>query len=89
MFINDMAFLPSRSCLSSAFHENCGRGESHKNTKCRQAVFGVSKGILLVKYFCSNKVSLCQSNFMQIIRLLQRLGKSDHPNFLRILPDLE
>ena len=34
---------------------------------------GVSMGMLPVKYFCSNKApSLCQSNSMEIIRLLQR-----------------
>ena len=34
---------------------------------------GVSKDMLPVKYFSSNKVpSLCQSNFMEIIRPLQR-----------------
>ena len=31
---------------------------------------GVSKGMLPVKYFCSNKATfLCQSNFMEIVRL--------------------
>ena len=43
---------------------------------------GVGNGMLSVKYFCSNKSSfLCQSNFIEITRLSQRLGKSGHPQF--------
>ena len=43
---------------------------------------GVSKCMLPVKYFCSNKASFsCQSNFMEIIRLLQWWGNSGHPQF--------
>ena len=32
---------------------------------------GVSRGMLPVKYLCSNKAYLCQLNLMEIIRLLQ------------------
>ena len=44
-------------------------------------VIGVSKGMLSVKYFCSSKASLCQLNFMKIIRLLQSLAESGHLHF--------
>ena len=52
---------------------NCGKGKSLGTTTCLKAVVGVSKGILPVKYFRSIKASfLCQSNFVDIIRLSQR-----------------
>ena len=34
---------------------------------------GVSKGMLPVKYFCSTKPLFCQSNLMEIIRLLTKM----------------
>ena len=37
---------------------------------------GVGKqGHAILGYLCSNKVSLCQSNFVEIIGLFRRLGK--------------
>ena len=38
--------------------------------------------------FHQQNIFLCQSNFVEIIRLSQSSGKSGHPSVLGILPDL-
>ena len=54
----------------TTFLKYYGRGECLGTTTCLKTVV---KGVLPVKYFSYNKVSfLCQSNFMEIIRLLLR-----------------
>ena len=55
MGFQDIAFLPTRASFSTTFLKNCGRGESLGTTTCPKTVVGVSKGMLPVKYFCSNK----------------------------------
>ena len=69
MGFQDVVFLSSRASFSTTFLKNCGRGESLGTTTYLKAFVGLSKGILPVKYFRSNKTSLCQLNFMEIIRL--------------------
>ena len=67
MCFQDEGFLPSRPCFS---------------TMSLITVVGVSKGMLLVRYFRSNKASfLCQSNLVEIIRLSQFFHETDHPQF--------
>ena len=69
----DIAFTPSRATFSTTFPKKCCRSESPVTTPCLNNVVGVSKGMLSIKYSNSNKTFfLCQSNFMEIIRLLQR-----------------
>ena len=47
-----------------------GRGVGLRTATCLKTVVGAIKGMLPVKYFCSNKFSfLCRSNFMMIISL--------------------
>ena len=59
---HDVAFLPSAASFSNTFLKNCGRGESPRITTClKTAVEGVSKGMLPVEYFCSNKASFIVS----------------------------
>ena len=70
MSFQDVAFLPSRASFH-AFLKNSGRCESLGTTMSLKSVVGVSKGMLPVKYFRSNKTSLCQLNLMEIIGLLQ------------------
>ena len=73
MGFQDVAFLPFRASYSTTFLLNCRRGESLETITCLKTVVVDSKGMLPVEYFCSSKaLSLCQSNFMKIIRLLQR-----------------
>ena len=51
-------------------------------THVLKVLLGVKKDVLPVKCFHSIKSSfLFPSNFMEIIRLSQSLGKSDHPQF--------
>ena len=56
-----------RSSLSElVFHQflkNCDRGESHSITTCLKTVVGVSKGMLPVEYFYSNKASFVSFEF--------------------------
>ena len=55
---------------------------------CGVMYLGVSKVIVCMKYFFSNKLSLsCQLNFMKIIRFSQHCGESGHPQFLWIYVD--
>ena len=61
-------------------------GPSHVLELC----LGLSKGMLPLRYFHSNKASFpYQSNFVEIIRLSQRCGKIWPPSVLGILPDLK
>ena len=68
MVFQDVAFLSPRASFSTAFLKNCGSGKRFGTTTCLKTVVGVSKGMLLVRYICSNKISfLCQSHFVNII----------------------
>ena len=55
---HDVAILPSRTTFSTAFLENCSRGETLGTTPSLEAVVGVSKGMFPIKSFQSNNVSL-------------------------------
>ena len=51
---------------------NCDEGEDLGLATYLKAVVGVSEDMYPVKYVCSGKASsLCQSNFMEIMRLSQ------------------
>ena len=56
MGLQDVAFYPSE-LFFIIFLKNGGRGESFWHATCLKTVVGVSKGMLPVKYFCSNKAS--------------------------------
>ena len=85
----DVAFLHSRSGFFTTFRKNCGRGENLQTAHVIKLWLRVSKGMLSIKYFCSNiAFSLCQSYFMEIIRLLQRWCELWPPYVFGILPDL-
>ena len=68
--------------FSTAFVKNCGRGESLQTTTCIKAVVGVSKGLLPVKYICSDKASFCvsQISWRSYDRFKDEV-KSGHPHF--------
>ena len=85
--VQDAAFLPSRANFFTTFLENCGRGEYLGATACLKTVVGVSRGMLPVKYFCSNEAFLCRLNFVEIIRIT-KLGRIWSPSVLLILQDL-
>ena len=73
MGFHDVAFLPSCASFSMVFLITCGRGEDLSTTTCLKLLFGVSKCLLPLRYFCSYKTpSLCLSNVMEIIRLSLR-----------------
>ena len=55
MSVQDVAFLPSHTSFSTTYLTNCGSGESLGTITCLITVVGVSKGMLPVRYFCSNK----------------------------------
>ena len=55
MDFQDVAFLPSSASISTTLIEKCGRSECLETTTCPKQWFGVSKGMLPVKYFCSTK----------------------------------
>ena len=55
MGFQDVAFLPSRTSFSATFIKKFGRGESLWTTTCLESVFGVIKGMLPVKHFCTAK----------------------------------
>ena len=66
----DVVFLPSGDCLYVTFLKHCSRGYGIGTGICLRTVVDGKQGMLPVEYFCSNKSSfLCQSNFMEIIRL--------------------
>ena len=60
MCLKDVAFLPSKTISST--------------TCVLKMRLGLSKGMLPVKYFCSTKALLCQSNLMEIIRRLTKMS---------------
>ena len=51
--------VPFNLTLLVMFLKNYGRVESLGTTTCLRTVFGVSKGMLSLKYFPSNKAPLC------------------------------
>ena len=73
MDLQDVVNLLLRVSFSTTFPKNCGRGESIRSTTFHRNLVGGRKGMLPVRYFRSNKAYyLCQSNFVDIIKLLQR-----------------
>ena len=67
MGFQDVAFLPNRSSFATMFPQNCCRGESLRTTTCLKTVFGVSKGMLPVKYVRSTKLPFAPVKFPAII----------------------
>ena len=87
MAVQDVASLPSEASFSATFLKHCGRGESLGTTTCLRTVVGgkhrhASCKILLLQ----QHLFLCQSNFMEIIRLLWQIWP---PSVLGMLPDLK
>ena len=69
----DVVFLPSRACFYTTFLTNCGGSESLKFTTCPMTVVGGEQGHAPSKIFLlQQSFFLCQSNFMEIIWLIQR-----------------
>ena len=69
VLLMDVVSLSSQARFPPTFLKHCGRGEGLGSTICLKAVVGLSKGMLPVKHFRSNKASSYQLNFMEIIRL--------------------
>ena len=85
----DVVFLPpiQRQLFHHIFFYCC-RGESLVSTTClRTVVFGKHGHAPCNDHFAPTNPLLCQSNFMEIIRLLRRLGKVWPPLVLGILLD--
>ena len=68
MSFQDVVFLSFGASSSTTFLTSCGGGEILGTIPCLKTVVVVSKGMLPVRYLCSNKATfLCQSNFLVII----------------------
>ena len=63
MGFQGVAFLSSPVCFSTTFHKHCGRGKCLMTATSLKTVVEVSKGKLLVHYFCSNKASFVSAEF--------------------------
>ena len=73
MGFQDVEFQPSRASFSTMFLKICGRGESLVTITCLNTVVVGWQGHALCKMFLlQQSLLLCQLNFMEIIRLLQR-----------------
>ena len=59
----------------------CGRCESLWTATYPRTVVGGTQGHAASKILLLHKVSLCQSNFIEIIRLSPNRGESSHPQF--------
>ena len=69
----DVLFLSSRGSFSSTFLNNCGRSENLWTATCLKTVARGKQGHAPFKILLLPKsLFLCQSNLMEIIRLLQR-----------------
>ena len=85
-----VVFLPFRACIHSTCQKNCVRSENLWATICPKTLFGVSKVMTPVRYFCYNKSSFCISQF-----LLRSQGCHKEEvsmatlSFLGIFPDLK
>ena len=53
------SIAPSKASFYTALQKNCDRGQVLETTTCLENVVGASKGMLPVKYTCSNKSSIC------------------------------
>ena len=82
MDFQDEAFPPSRASFSTTFPKNCGRDKSLGTTTCLKTVVGGKHGHAPYKILWFRKsLILYQMNYMEIMRLSQRLGESGHPQF--------
>ena len=73
MGFQDVTFLPSRANFSPHFLKIVVEVKASGPPHVLALWLGVSKGMLPVRYFRSNKSSfLCKSNFIEIIWLSQR-----------------
>ena len=67
MCLNDVVVIPSsRVTFSTTFPINCGRGDTPAQPHVSRLRLGRNKGMLP----SPTGLSLCQSNFMEIIELL-------------------
>ena len=70
---HDVAFLPSKASFSTTFLTNGGRGEGLRTTTClRTVVRGKQVHAPCKMLLLRQSLFLCQSNFMEITRLLLR-----------------
>ena len=63
MGFQHVEFMPFGESFFTTFLKTCGRGESLGTTTCPKTVVWVSKGMLPVKYACSNKASFVTVKF--------------------------
>ena len=69
----DVAFLPTEIVFPPHFLNIAVEVKASGPPHVLKHWLWVSNGMFCVKYFFANKApSLCQSNFMEIMRLLQR-----------------
>ena len=72
MCFQDVAFPHCRANFPTIFLENYGRGECLETTTCLRTVFGGKQVLAPCKMLLLHNASfLCQSNLMEIMRLLQ------------------
>ena len=68
----EAAFLPAGASFSTTFLKDYGRGEGLRATTCLRTVVGLRQRHPPCKILLLQQSSfLCQSNFMEIIRLSQ------------------
>ena len=73
MGFQDVAFLPDRARSSTTFLKNCHRGESLMTTTYPKTATGGKQGHAPCRTpLLQQSLFLCQSNFMEIIKPLQR-----------------
>ena len=61
MGCQDVAFLPSQASFPPHFLRTVVEVKASRQPHVLKSWLGVSKGVLRVKYFCSNKASFCVS----------------------------
>ena len=71
MGFQDVAFLPPEIVFPPHFLKIVVEVGASGAPHVLGVWLGISKDMLPVKYFCSTKSLLCQSNFMEIIWLMQ------------------
>ena len=72
MGLQGVAVQPSRAGFSTTFLKSCGRGESLGTTTCHKTVVQGRQEHAPFKILLLPQILfLCQSNFVEIIKLLQ------------------
>ena len=71
MGIRAVVYLASSASFSTTCFTNCGRGEGLRASICIMAVVGGKQGHSPCRIFLLRQSLLCQSNFVDVIRLFQ------------------